>query len=224
VTEPSATTYADLQRQNAAQTQANTRAIIAAGATRGASLAAVGPLCANVIVAGAAKATALADVGVAGIIAYQIGRACPTAGIALTRERAATIAKGVQTIAEREAPDQLVRLERLALAAPLQAGQISFQDAAEIQGVREWMRQTDADPCPLCKKLADGRPIPIGKRMASHPGCACTMRLLLPDDFEPVSLAPADRVVGHGLGRQVTRQLAPGIQATVPAPSIRRFR
>jgi hypothetical protein len=226
VTEPVGPSYADLQAQIAAQTQANTRAILAAGLTRGAQLTAIGPLAANAMVAGAAKATALADVSVAALLAYHVGRGVPTVGLGLTRDRAATIALGVKTIVESGMPSPLEHLDRLARAVPLEAGQVAYQDAAEAQGVEQWVRVTDAKPCPLCKRLADGKPIAMSKRMVAHPGCACTMRLLLPGEFVPATPpTPGQRVVGSGLGRQITRTIAPGIQATVPAPSqLRRLR
>lgn len=40
----------------------------------------------------------------------------------------------------------------------------------EVDG---WRRLTDADPCPMCRGLADGSVLPPEVDMVAHPSCAC---------------------------------------------------
>lgn len=65
------------------------------------------------------------------------------------------------------------RLGRLAAAEPLAAGQDGFMAAMAARGVPGWVRVPDADPCPLCRELSDGRTRPPWVRFARHPGCSC---------------------------------------------------
>lgn len=65
------------------------------------------------------------------------------------------------------------RLGRLATAEPLAGAQDATQTALERRGVTRVRRQTDSDPCPLCRKLAGFGPRPAKWKFARHPGCSC---------------------------------------------------
>jgi len=180
----------------------------------------------------AARAVAMADSAVSDYLATTIGRPVPVVGLVLPPATVETITAGVETVLDQDDTIE-PRVERLATAAPLDAGQTAHQEAMERQGVEAWTRETDSTPCNLCQALADGTVIPIRKTMIRHPGCSCVAVPVLtgaepkqppesgPDD--PAAFQPRTLTTGHGLyGRSYT-QVRPGLKVSrsVFIPSLR---
>lgn len=65
------------------------------------------------------------------------------------------------------------RFARMARAETATQVQDTMQVSMRANNVDRWIRQTDAEPCPLCTELADGISRPVTVRMARHEGCVC---------------------------------------------------
>lgn len=234
--------YQQRTEANATSTAAQVAAVVAAYRLARIDTPELPQWVATTIRAGAARAVSLADRALSFQLATTIGRPVPAVGLTLPTEMATSISTGVATVVDESAQadpadEELEnRLERLAKAAPLDAGQQAHQEAMRAQGVPGWTRQLDSDPCELCRALADGTVIPIRKTMVRHPGCSCVAVPVLsgaapkqlpetgPDD--PAEFVPTTLTTGSGIaGRSITRA-APGltIRRSVFIPSRARTR
>lgn len=69
-------------------------------------------------------------------------------------------------------------IERLARSEPLQAAQKALSRGLEATG-QQWTRHTGPSACPICRRLADGEPLPADVAMAiPHPSCSCVQRFI----------------------------------------------
>lgn len=72
----------------------------------------------------------------------------------------------------------LMRLERLARSAPMEAAQRELTTAMQAtRGIVAYVRVLESDACELCQWLyRDGFMYPIERPLTTHPGCLCTAR------------------------------------------------
>lgn len=86
-----------------------------------------------------------------------------------------------EDIASVETPEDLMasqrlRLGRLARDSTAEAAVFGMTTAMVQRSVPGWVRETDPDPCPVCRGLADGVVRSPRVVMKRHAGCACVQR------------------------------------------------
>lgn len=130
-------------------------------------------------------ATILADQYVSVSIETATGTATPTTGVARVDDTE-RITEAVRTVLDAEEEQQPMRLERLARAEPLEAGQRAITDVMESQpGVEGWTRHMDADPCQLCRWWwREGRVWPKEHPFQSHKGCNCQPKIVVAEHIQ----------------------------------------
>lgn len=140
-------------------------------------------LAAAVITRARARGVALADVTLTTEVVRALGARTAPLGLLPPDNDADHFATSVTSVLatkvvtattdqEREA-STVSRLRRLARDAPAEAAVWGMRLAMIERDVPGWIRETDADPCPVCVGLADGvvrSPLVVMKR---HTGCAC---------------------------------------------------
>jgi hypothetical protein len=131
------------------------------------------------IVQAQARAAAIGDLGMAALLSRQLGRLVPPVGLGPSRADPGRMRRALQTwwvyapVTVGLWESRQARLARLAVAETSAQVQDSMQQAMVSQGVAGWVRATDAEPCPLCTELADGKVRPVTVKMARHEGCVC---------------------------------------------------
>lgn len=143
-------------------------------------------LAARVIARARARGVSLADLALAAEAIRQIGEASGPLGLTPLdgdRERlegsvASVLDERPDHIDDRERlrESQRARLARLARDSSAEAATWGMRLAMIERGVRGWVRETDADPCPVCTNLADGVVRSPRVTMLRHTGCACVQR------------------------------------------------
>ncbi|MFV0432531.1 MAG: hypothetical protein ACK5LO_00905 [Leucobacter sp.] len=121
-----------------------------------------------------AYAAALADQSVALEVSRLDRRLASTQGVMPTAKLRSYEA-ALMTILDGDG-DLEMKLQRLALNAPLEAAQTTYDHAIEQAG-KGWVRQLEADPCQLCRWWwREGQVWPADHPMPTHPGCECIAR------------------------------------------------
>lgn len=77
------------------------------------------------------------------------------------------------TTAEQVAQSRRQRVARFGSDQVLLTVATSTQRAMRAHKAHGWVRATDADPCPLCQRWANGRTYSTLTAMARHKGCSC---------------------------------------------------
>jgi len=124
----------------------------------------------------------LADIGLAAEVTRQIRR--PTAPLGLRPTPVQTdqrrilrdvdrIIESVPATVENLSASRGTRLGDWGRTEPLLTVATAVQTGMTRRGAEGWVRQVDADPCPLCVQLDDGVVRSTSVRMARHPGCGC---------------------------------------------------
>ena len=231
--------YTVLARENAAQSAAYAAAVIDAARLGLIPVSDVAGYLREVIGAAAVTAALLADIAVAADLTRRTGNTVPPLSLDLPEEFVGPITTGIDTIvsgidwpAVREDDDEALavikRVQRFATAIPLDAGEAVQTEALCKRDVVLWTRGTDANPCPLCRGLADGTVLPLRAQMIRHPNCCCVRLPILDPDVEAgdkVTAVPdvhegPQRTLstGHGLGRYERTQYGPGLTFSRHAP------
>lgn len=83
------------------------------------------------------------------------------------------------TILTRPREEWFTAARLVAQTEPMWSARTALRDAMTEQGTPGWTRLADADPCPLCRSLADGTVLPAHADMKQHPGCSCVQQPLL---------------------------------------------
>lgn len=143
-------------------------------------------LAAQVLARARAKGVSLADITLAAEAVRQIGDEAGPLGLTPPDNDTERLEGSVGTVLD-ERPDyvddrerlresQRARLTRLARDSSAEASTWAMRLAMIERGVRGWVRETDANPCPMCTNLADGVVRSPRVVMLRHGGCACVQR------------------------------------------------
>lgn len=143
-------------------------------------------LAAQVIARARARGVSLADLALAAEAIRQIGDDTGPIGLTPPENDIERLEGSVGSVLD-ERPDsaddrerlresQRSRLTRLARDSSAEAATWAMRLAMLTRGVRGWVRETDANPCPVCTNLADGVVRSPRVTMIRHTGCACTQR------------------------------------------------
>lgn len=129
-------------------------------------------LAAAAVSAGNTRAAVVADVGVAAILS-QIGELTGPLGVDLPEWvlDESRLRDAFRTALEDEetAPGRVGLVGR---SEPVAAAALAMTAVLRARKTR-WIRVTDADPCPLCSRWADGVPRSGDVPMNRHTGCTC---------------------------------------------------
>lgn len=165
----------------AARLAANRRNVTRA--TRAANLA-------SIVQRGNAQALALAEAFTTRQLENLTGRASPAKGL-LPVDDSGRLMQAAKTILSD--PDPLARAERLAVAEILHTAQSGAQQTMAGKkrvrgGYLGWVRQLDADACPICRRWwRNGRVYPPAHPMPRHFNCRCVQRIVtIPQSPKPV--------------------------------------
>lgn len=107
----------------------------------------------------------------------------------------ARLIQALNLIFTGEPAQVLDRVERLAGAEPDGAAKKALQAAMKQRGITQWVRHVQPDAChPCAAKAGEARPIDVG--FYDHPGCACTLRAVIPEGWDgaPPPARPASRM------------------------------
>ncbi len=125
---------------------------------------------ADLLIVGSGAALISADV----LVAVYLNR--PALGLTVTSEHAERLTKAAATATGLldTTEDPMPRLNRLAVAEPLDALQQGTLSAYSGHGVTGYTRGLSGSACKLCHWLyKDGYVYPTSKTMHRHPGCTC---------------------------------------------------
>lgn len=141
---------------------------------------------AQVIARARARGVSLADLALAAEAVRQIGEAFGPIGLEppegdverLQGSLASVLDERPDYVDDRERlrESQRSRLTRLARDSSAESATWAMRLAMLTRGVRGWVRETDANPCPMCTNLADGVVRSPRVTMIRHTGCACVQR------------------------------------------------
>lgn len=145
-------------------------------------------LAAQVIARARAKGVSLADLALAAEAVRQIGEEFGPLGLTPPDSDLERLQGSVGSVLD-ERPDyiddndrerlresQRARLTRLARDSSAESATWAMRLAMLERGVRGWVRETDANPCPVCTNLADGVVRSPRVVMIRHGGCCCCQR------------------------------------------------
>lgn len=128
------------------------------------------------------RASRLGDLGAAALVSDLMRTLVSPLGLPADRVDQSRIVRAVGTLLRFDpktvglAESRQLRFGRIAVAEPAAQMQQTMQTAMRAHGVSGWVRQTDAEPCPLCTELADGKVRPMTVSMTRHEGCVCYPR------------------------------------------------
>lgn len=127
----------------------------------------------------------LADQYVSVSLETVTGAAAPATGVAPVDDTERLI-DATRTVLDAEDDQQPMRLERLARAEPLEAGQRTIAAVMDAQpGIEGWTRHMDADPCQLCQWWwREGRIWPKEHPFQSHKGCNCQPEIVVAEHIQ----------------------------------------
>lgn len=145
-------------------------------------------LAAAVISRARASGVSLAELSLMADALRQIGDPLGPVGVELPDGDAERLMSSVESVLD-EMPhsadnlealrgSQRARLARLARDSSVESSVWGMREAMLATGITGWVRQTDMDPCVVCRNLADGvvrSPLVVMKR---HTGCCCVQRLV----------------------------------------------
>lgn len=142
-------------------------------------------MAAQIIARARVQGVTLADLSLATDALRQLGEGFPL-GLTPPDGDADRLHDSVRSVLD-ERPDYVEDRERLRESQRLRIARLGRDSSAESatwamrlamleRGVRGWIRETDQNPCPMCRNLADGVVRPPSVVMKRHGGCACVPR------------------------------------------------
>lgn len=147
-------------------------------------------LIAAVIARAHAKATALADLGMAATLTVRTQTAVPALGLAVPSGEPERLRRAGSTLLRRLDPtgDTHHRAHRLGHSETLTRAAAARSDAiAASPLVSGWVRNLNGDGCQLCTFWwRGGRVWPADHRMPTHKGCNCTQTPVLAESVRQV--------------------------------------
>lgn len=124
------------------------------------------------------QAVGTADTFLADLYAVDRGTSRPPLGLDPDAYRnPGKLRDAYATILARPREEWFTAARLVAQSEPMWAARTALRDAMVGQGdVAGWTRMTDAEPCPMCRGLADGEVRPPHVDMKQHPGCSCVQQ------------------------------------------------
>lgn len=143
-------------------------------------------LAATILAAARVQGVMLADLSLSGELRRALGGRYPLLGLTAPESDYQRLQDSVKTVltqemstvegkAEREASISK-RLARLGRDSPAEAIAWAMSKAMQRRGVPGWTRQTDSNPCQMCRNLADGVVRSPEVSMLRHTGCMCVQQ------------------------------------------------
>lgn len=142
-----------------------------------------------------ASGVALVDLGLSAEITRQLRRVHRALGLTPEPQQIdrARISDTLSDVLATEGPG---RLGFTAASEVLLTVSTTVQLGMAERGATGWKRQTDANPCQVCVRLADGTIRSIATPMRRHNKCGCIQQPVFrpPKDAGPTKVTPEDRI------------------------------